>query len=86
MFAAIGRFSYRYRWPVVVVWLVAFAVGLVLTARLSSELKGGGFADPGSPAQQALELMNDKLHTGLSTVSVVFTDPSEGNASAGSSL
>jgi RND superfamily putative drug exporter len=86
VFAAIGRLSYRYRWPVVVVWVIAFGTGLLLTTRLPSELKGGGFADPGSPAQVALELMNDKLHTGLSTVSVVFTEPAEGNATGVSSL
>jgi len=83
LFAAIGRFSYRYRWPVVVVWMLAFLVGLLVTTRLSSELKGGGFSDPDSPAQQALDLMNAKLHTGLSTVSVVFTSPSSGAAAEG---
>ena len=75
MFAAIGRFSYRYRWPVVIVWVLAFVVGLFLTTRLTSELKGGGFSNPDSPAQRALDLMNAKLHTGLATVSVVFTSP-----------
>jgi uncharacterized membrane protein YdfJ with MMPL/SSD domain len=69
VFAAIGRFSYRYRWPVVIVWVLAFLVGLYLTTKLSSELKGGGFSDPNSPAQRALDLMNAKLHTGLATVS-----------------
>ncbi len=83
MFAAIGRFSYRYRWPVVIVWVLAFLVGLLLTTRLSSELKGGGFSDPNSPAQQALDLMNAKLQTGLATVSVVFASPSSGAAGEG---
>ncbi len=27
LFAAIGRFSYRFRWPVIAVWVVAFAAG-----------------------------------------------------------
>ncbi len=75
MFAAIGRFSYRHRWSVVTVWTLAFVVGLFLTTRLSSELKGGGFSDPHSPGQRALDLMNARLHTGLSTMSVVFARP-----------
>jgi RND superfamily putative drug exporter len=75
VFAAIGRFSYRYRWPVVIVWVLAFLAGLFLTTRLSLELKGGGFANPDSPSQRALDLMNAKLHTGLSTVSIVFERP-----------
>ena len=83
MFAAIGRFSYRYRWPVVIVWVLAFLVGLLLTTRLSSELKGGGFSNPNSPSQQALDLMNAKLHTGLATVSVVFASPSSAATAEG---
>ncbi|MGZ4200195.1 MAG: MMPL family transporter, partial [Thermoleophilia bacterium] len=61
------------RWPIVIVWVVAFLAGLFLTTRLSSELKGGGFSNPDSPSQLALDLMNAKLRTGLATVSVVFT-------------
>jgi RND superfamily putative drug exporter len=76
VFAAIGRFSYRYRWPVVIGWVLAFLVGLFLTTKLSSELKGGGFSNPNSPSQLALDLMNAKLHSGLATLSVVFTSPS----------
>ena len=75
MFAAIGRFSYRYRWFVLAVWLAAFVAGLSVTSRLSGELKGGGFSDPNAPAQRALDLMQKRLHTGLSTLSIVFTSP-----------
>ena len=76
MFAAIGRFSYRFRWPVIAVWLVAFALGLTAIPRLHHELKGGGFSNAGAPAQQALDLMQRRLHSGLAVVSIVFTSPS----------
>jgi len=75
MFAAIGRFSYRFRWPVVAVWVVAFALGLTAFPRLHHELKGGGFSNPGAPAQQALDLMQRRLHTGLAETAIVFTSP-----------
>ena len=75
MFAAIGRFSYRFRWPVVAVWLLAFALGLTAIPRLHHELKGGGFSNPSAPAQQALDLMQHRLHTGLAEIAIVFTSP-----------
>ncbi|MGD0996816.1 MAG: MMPL family transporter [Thermoleophilia bacterium] len=76
MFAAIGRFSYRFRWPVIAVWIVAFVLGLTALPRLHQELKGGGFSNAGAPAQRALDLMQRRLHTGLAEISIVFTSPS----------
>ncbi len=75
MFAAIGRFSYRFRWPVIALWLVAFVLGLAALPRLHHELKGGGFTNPGAPAQQALDLMQRRLHSGLAEIAIVFTSP-----------
>ena len=75
MFAAIGRFSYRFRWPVIAVWLVAFALGLTAIPRLHHELRGGGFSNASAPAQQALDLMQRRLHTGLAEIAIVFTSP-----------
>ena len=72
MFAAIGRFSYRFRWVVLALWLVAFALGLWAATRLPGELKGGGFTDPKAPAQQALDTLQRRLKTGLSTLEIVF--------------
>jgi RND superfamily putative drug exporter len=76
VFAAIGRFSYRFRRPIVVVWALAFAAGVVATTRLSPELKGGGFTNADAPSQRALALMQSHLHTGEASVSVVFVSPS----------
>jgi RND superfamily putative drug exporter len=76
LFAAIGRFSYRFRWPVIAVWLAAFVLGLAAVPRLHHELKGGGFSNPGAPAQRALDLMQSRLHTGLAEIAIVFTSPS----------
>ena len=73
MFAAIGRFSYRFRWWVLAVWAATFVVALVASTRVAGELKGGGFSNPQAPAQQSLRLMQQRLDTGLSQLVVVFT-------------
>jgi RND superfamily putative drug exporter len=75
MFAAIGRFSYRFRWAVLGVWTVAFALGLIALPKLHHELKGGGFSNANAPAQRALDLMQRRLRTGRAVISVVFTSP-----------
>ncbi|HUK76499.1 MAG TPA: MMPL family transporter [Thermoleophilia bacterium] len=76
MFAAIGRFSYRFRWLVIALWIVGFVLGLVAVPRLHHELKGGGFSNANAPAQRALDLMQRRLHTGLASIAIVFTSPS----------
>jgi RND superfamily putative drug exporter len=76
LFAAIGRFSYRFRWPVIAVWVVGFVLGLAAVPRLHGELKGGGFSNAGAPAQRALDLMHARLHTGLASIEIVFTSSS----------
>jgi len=75
MFAAIGRFSYRFRWPVIAVWVVAFVLGLTAVPKLHGELKGGGFSNARAPAQRALDLMHARLQTGLASIQIVFTSP-----------
>jgi len=76
LFAAIGRFSYRFRWLVIALWIVGFVLGLVAVPRLHHELKGGGFSNANAPAQRALDLMQRRLHTGLASIAIVFTSPS----------
>jgi uncharacterized membrane protein YdfJ with MMPL/SSD domain len=76
LFAAIGRFSYRFRGLVIALWIVGFVLGLVAVPRLHHELKVGGFSNAGAPAQRALDLMQRRLHTGLASIAIVFTSPS----------
>ena len=51
MFAAIGRFSYRHRWILLGLWVLAFGAGLSAATRLPHELKGGGFTDNKAPGR-----------------------------------
>ena len=72
MFAALGRFSFRFRWLVVGVWLLLFAGGLIATPYLTTVLQGGGFSNPGAPSQQAATLIQDRLKLGQTNLVVVF--------------
>ena len=76
MFAALGRFGYRRRRIIVLVWTVAFVAGLVATTHVPGELKGGGFASPTTPSQQAQKAMQERLGFGPARLTIVFTSPS----------
>jgi len=76
VFAALGRFVYRRRRVIVVLWAVAFAAGLVATTHLPGELKGGGFTNPTTPSQQAQTAMQERLGFGPARLTIVFTSPS----------
>jgi len=73
MFAAVGRFSYRFRWYVLITWIVCFLLGIAALPSLTSHLKGGGFADPDSPSERAAAVIQKKLGTGFTVLEVVFT-------------
>ena len=63
MFEAIGRFSYRFRWFVIGLWVVLFGVSVIATPLLADVLQGG-FSDPDAPAQQAAALVQSKFEQG----------------------
>jgi RND superfamily putative drug exporter len=73
VFAAIGRFSYRWHWFIVAVWSIAFVLGLVATFYLGDVLKSGGFADKDSPSEQAAAFIKERIDTGFTTLTVVFS-------------
>jgi RND superfamily putative drug exporter len=71
MFEAIGRFSYRFKWVVIGIWVVIFGVSVAATPFLEDVLTGG-FANPSAPAQQAGALIQEKFAQGPTTLLVVF--------------
>ena len=73
MFAALGRFSFRFRWIVVGSWLLLFAGGMVATPHLAKALQGGGFSNPAAPSQQAASLIQERLKLGETNLVVVFS-------------
>jgi RND superfamily putative drug exporter len=72
VFAAIGRFAYRRRKMVLVVWAAAFVAGLAGSVALPGVLKGGGFTHAESPSQQAQEVMRERLGVGPTHLTIVF--------------
>jgi RND superfamily putative drug exporter len=76
MFAAVGRFAYRRRRLIVIAWSFAFIAGLVGTAGLPSQLKGGGFTRPDSPSQQGQREMRERLGFGPARLTIVFESDS----------
>jgi len=71
MFEGLGRFSYRFRWYVIALWVAVFAVSIVATPYLEDVLTGG-FTDPDSPAERAGDLIEEKFAQGPTTLAVVF--------------
>ena len=71
MFQAIGRFSYHYRWVMIALWIVLFAVSVIATPFLENVLTGG-FANPKAPSQQAAALIQEKFKEGPTTLLVIF--------------
>jgi RND superfamily putative drug exporter len=71
MFEAIGKFSYHYRWVMIGLWVVLFAVSVIATPFLENVLTGG-FANPKAPSQQASALIEAKFQQGPTNLLVVF--------------
>jgi uncharacterized membrane protein YdfJ with MMPL/SSD domain len=81
IFAAIGRFDYRFRWPILVLGLT-LAFGLnVLAAINGGAFIQGGWSVPDSEARQAEELLVDRFGEQQTTMIVLYTDP-DGAAAA----
>ncbi len=72
MFAALGRFVYRRRHVLVVLWGLGFLAGLAATLSLPSQLKGGGFTRPESASQQGQRAMQERLGFGPARLTIVF--------------
>src|SRR5690349_19123258 len=59
---AYGRQVYRFRWPIIVVWVIGLLISLPFDAQLSSVLKSGGYSFSGSDSVRVSNIVIDKLH------------------------
>ncbi|OFW61901.1 MAG: hypothetical protein A2133_03100 [Actinobacteria bacterium RBG_16_64_13] len=71
MFEALGRFSCRFKWLVIGLWVVLFGVSLAATPFLEDVLTGG-FADPDAPGARAGALIEEKFAQGPTNLVVIF--------------
>ena len=73
MFYRIGRWSYRHRRLVVLVWFVAFILAIPILPRMTDVLKVGGFSNPTIEAARARQLLEDEIPSfSPSTLVVIF--------------
>ena len=82
IFAALGRFNYRFRR-----WLPLLGLALVIGLNVWSAAGGGkliqgGWVIPGSEEQQAAALLENRFGQPETTMLVVYTDPNGDAASA----
>ena len=72
MFARLGRFTYRYRWAVLIFWAVILVGAVFFAPRLGGQLKGGGFDGSGSEAERVQNLMVEEFGVSPATLTIVF--------------
>ncbi len=72
MFYHLGRIAARYRWLIVGLWMVAIFVSLPFAPQASAVLLPGGFTSPDAQSQQAITVLQQKLHLDLTIVQVIF--------------
>ena len=83
IFAALGRFTYRYRRWLPIAGL-ALVIGLnVWAATSGGDLSQGGWQIEGSEAAQAEALLADRFGEQATSLIVILTDPDGDAASAG---
>jgi RND superfamily putative drug exporter len=69
---AYGRFVHRFRWFLLIFWMVAVGASVPFAAKLPSLLSGGGFSVNGGESAQVSRELIEKLHVPPSSVTAVF--------------
>jgi putative drug exporter of the RND superfamily len=72
MLEALGRFSYRRRWLVVIAWLVVFGAAAVIAPRVTGILQGGGYTIGNSQSVAAYNTLNRAYGYRALVFNVVF--------------
>jgi trehalose monomycolate/heme transporter len=76
MFAALARFSFRHRWPVLIAFTILFPVAGIVGGGAFAALKPGGFDDPTAESFTASELLLDELDAGGADLIALYAVPS----------
>ena len=72
MFARLGRFTYRYRWVVLLLWGLILITAAFFAPKLGGQLKGGGFDGSGRDSELAKDLVVEEFGLSRATLTVVF--------------
>jgi putative drug exporter of the RND superfamily len=69
---AYGRFIYRMRWPVLIVWLLLLGACFPLILKLGSVLQGSFYSDSTSESSQVSQIISNKLNQPDTQLLIVF--------------
>ena len=71
-FYRLGAFSFRRRWPVLIVWLVVLFLAMPFLQKLAGRLSQGGFEVPGSQSDRVKHAVETDFHQSELTDSLVL--------------
>ncbi len=75
MFQKLGKFTYRYRWYVVIAWILLLVASVPILPRVPGKLAAGGFSSPNTEAAQARASLEQNIPGyNPSTMIVMFQD------------
>jgi putative drug exporter of the RND superfamily len=72
LFARLGPFAYRYRWPILSFWAVVLVTAALFAPKLGGQLKGGGFEGSGRDSELAKDLMVEEFSLSRANLVLVF--------------
>src|SRR5436190_16140781 len=73
MLYQLGKIAVRYRWWIIIFWLVTAFTALPFAPQVSQVLHSGGYVSPDIESQRAIDLLVQKLHIKQTVVQVLFT-------------
>ena len=73
MFYRLGQAMVRLRYWVIGLWLVAALASIPFAPRVAEVLSPGGFSSPDMQSQQAIDALQQGLHTSFTNVLVIFS-------------
>lgn len=75
MFLKLGKFTYRYRWYVIIAWLLLLVISIPILPRVPGKLAAGGFSSPNTEAAKARASLEQNIPGyNPSTMIVMFQD------------
>jgi putative drug exporter of the RND superfamily len=72
LFAPLGRYTYRRRWPILLFWAVVLVTAAHFAPKLGGQLKGGGFDGSGGDSERVQDLMNEEFGLSRASLTIVF--------------
>jgi RND superfamily putative drug exporter len=72
VFSFLGRFTFRYRIPIIAIWALLFLAAAPFLLRIEDPLKVGGFSSPSSEASQTAARLETELGFSPSTVVMLY--------------